>query len=246
MLDHDNPVTPVNQPVKHLEQPANVIEVKPRGGLIEEEKQPAATPCGQHPRGELQALRFSARERIEGLAELQVPETQGAEEGKRLREFFLVAEEHGRVIDRKLEDLVNIQVPVPDPEHLAAEPASVTGLAGQGDIREKLHLNLHHPRPLALFTAPTLHIEAEGARIKTRREGLIRRREELPDPVKDLGIGCGIAPGRLADRRLVDQHELIDELKAADRIDKHLSIYRKALLPLPVAPEHLVQQGALA
>ena len=131
VLDNDDPVSPVDQPVKNIEQPANIVEVETRGRLIQEKKQSSSPAGHQHPGGQLQTLGLAAGESVERLSELQVAETQGSEKTERLRELLLMAEKDSRIVDGQLENLVNIELPVPDPQHLLPEPASVTGLTGQ-------------------------------------------------------------------------------------------------------------------
>ena len=71
VLDHDDGVAAVDQPVQHVEQPLDVGEVQAGRRLVEDVERPPGRGLGQLG-GELDALRLAARERGRGLAEADV------------------------------------------------------------------------------------------------------------------------------------------------------------------------------
>ncbi len=73
VLDDDDRVARVDEPVQDLEQPLDVSEVQPRGGLVEYVEGLAGGPLSELAR-ELDPLRLTAREGGRGLAEPDVSE----------------------------------------------------------------------------------------------------------------------------------------------------------------------------
>src|SRR5579885_2919858 len=71
VLDDDDGVAVVAQPVQHAEQLLDVVEVQAGGRLIENVERVAGVALGELPR-ELHALRLAAGERGGVLAELDV------------------------------------------------------------------------------------------------------------------------------------------------------------------------------
>ena len=71
VLDDDDRVALVDQPAQHLEQPARVVEVQARRGLVEDvEGVPGRAPAQLA--GQLHPLRLAARERRRRLAQADV------------------------------------------------------------------------------------------------------------------------------------------------------------------------------
>ena len=62
MLDHHHRIPQVHQAVQHVQQLAHVLEVQPRGRLIQDIERLAGLPPAQLAR-QLDALRFAARKR---------------------------------------------------------------------------------------------------------------------------------------------------------------------------------------
>jgi hypothetical protein len=61
MLDDDNGVSRRYQPIEHVEQLANIVEMKPRGRLVEHIERPPRRPFGQLT-AEFYPLRFPVRQ----------------------------------------------------------------------------------------------------------------------------------------------------------------------------------------
>src|SRR5439155_592258 len=73
VLDHDDRVARRDESLQHLEQLADVLEVQPRGGLVQHVERVARRPLVEL-RGQLDPLGLAAGEGRGGLAELDVAE----------------------------------------------------------------------------------------------------------------------------------------------------------------------------
>src|SRR5208282_1734476 len=73
VFDDDDRVAQVGQPVQHVEQLLHVVEVQAGGGLVEKVKSFSGLALAQLA-GQLDALRFAARQSHRRLAEMNVAE----------------------------------------------------------------------------------------------------------------------------------------------------------------------------
>ena len=87
VLDHDHGVAVVAQAVQHAQQQVDVVEVQPRGRLVEDVERAAGVALGQLER-ELHALRLAAGERGGALPE---PDVAEAHLEQRLRACLAIA-----------------------------------------------------------------------------------------------------------------------------------------------------------
>src|SRR5690606_20935644 len=88
--------------------------------------------------------------------------------------------------------------------------------AAQIHVAQELHLDVLEAVAVASRAAAVAGVEAERAcRIPTlARERL--RREELADRLERADEARGIRAGRLADRRLIDERDVVDRVRADD------------------------------
>src|SRR4029077_16786151 len=128
---------------------------------------------------DLDALRFAARQRRRGLAEPQVAETNLVEHLQAPEDLRRAAEEAERFAARHVEHLIDAPAAILHLEHLRLEALALALLAGDEDVGEELHLDLHFAFPLARFAAPAGDVEREVARGQAARLGVLRRREQL-------------------------------------------------------------------
>jgi hypothetical protein len=84
---------------------------------------------------------------------------------------------------------------IADAEHLLAEALPAAGIAGEGDVREELHLDELRSRSAALRAASIARVEREGGGIQPGRGRLRRRGEELPHALVHLRVGGGVPRG---------------------------------------------------
>ena len=197
-------------------------------------------------RRNLDALRLAARQRRRRLAEPQITEADFVEHLQPAQHLWRAAEERQRLAHGHVEHLRDRLVLVPHLEHLRLEAAAVALLARHEDVGEKLHLDAHFAFALTRLAAAAGHVEREVARGEAARLGVLGRREQLADRIEGLEVGHRIRPRRAANRRLIDQHDVADELVALEpamRADLAIPV---ALGALHRGVEHVVHQRRLA
>ena len=198
VLDDDERVTGIHEPVHEPEQGLDVGEVQARRGFVEHVDR---TLLGHRDR-ELEALPFAAGERIERLPEGQVAEAHvGHAAEDRLRGPF--RDERGRLVDRHRQHLGDVLAVEGVVEHVVAEPRPLAQLAPRLDALREAEVRDDDPETLARG-ARALGVRAEQARFDP-----VRLRERLADVVEDAGVGRRARPARPLDRRLVDDDHVV-------------------------------------
>ena len=79
-----------------------------------------------------------------------------------------------------------------------------------------MHLNLNNPVAAAGLAAAALDVETEAAFIVSLRLRVGGGSEQIPNQVKDAGIGSRIGTGSPADGRLIDRNNLIQLFNPLD------------------------------
>src|SRR3984893_2553041 len=207
VLDHDDGVAGVRQPAEHFEQALDVVEVEPRCGLVEDVERAAGGPARQF-LGELDALRFAARERGRRLAEMNVVQpdvAQGLEllTNRRHRAHKIDRVEHGQV-----EHLGDVLALVLDLQRVAVVALAAAYFAGYVDVGQEVHLDADDAVALAGLAAPALDVEGEPPRAIAAHPCLGELREKLADVGEEPGIGRGAGARRAPDRALIDADQL--------------------------------------
>src|SRR5438046_5549309 len=105
--------------------------------------------------------------------------------------------------------------PIAHLEYLRLEALAVALIARHEDVGEKLHLDADLAFALARFAPPARHVEREVTGREPARARVFRRREQLADRIERLEIRDRIRSRRPADRRLIDEHGVGDELDAS-------------------------------
>ena len=90
------------------------------------------------------------------------------------------------------------------------KPFTGTDLTGDKHIGQKVHLHLYVPVSFAGFAPATLYIKGIPPLLISPGLGFGQHGKEIPDVVKHLGIGGGIAPRGAADRFLINIDDFID------------------------------------
>ena len=148
VLDHDERVPEVPQPLKRRQEPPVVPLVQPDGGLVEHVQN--ADEAASDLRGEPDPLRLPARERPRGTAQGEVPESHVDEEAEAFPDLLYhpladdplprgeldVVEEALRVRDGELGELVDVLAADRDGEGLWPEPGALALRAG--DVAHEL------------------------------------------------------------------------------------------------------------
>src|SRR5258707_6307012 len=106
-----------------------------------------------------------------------------------------------------------------DLEHLALEPLADAAVAGDEDVGEEHHLDLHRARAFTRLAAPTAHVEGKGARRVAALERAGLGGEQRTQLVERLHVRDGVGARRAPDRGLIDQYDVADRLPALERGD---------------------------
>src|ERR1700746_2888966 len=238
VLDDYHGIAFITQPEQHLQQLLYVVEVEAGRRLIEQVERPAGGTLGELAR-ELHALRFTARERGRVLPE---PHIREAHIGQRLQlaaRRGYVLKKARRLLDRHLEDFVNVLAPIADLERLAVVALAVTDIAGHVNIRQEVHLHQDDPVSLAGLASAALHVEAEPARVITTGARLRHRREQFAQWSEQSRVGGRIRGRRAPDRALIDVDDSIDVLESLDALDRR-RFDARAVPPCCHVPEERV------
>src|SRR6266542_1432158 len=130
----------------------------------------------------------------------------------------LVLEERERILDGQVENVGDAQAAESHLERLAIISLSLADVAGNVDVREEVHFDLHQSVAFARLTPAALYVEREAAwsiaanfRFRHFCEQPANRREQP-------GVCRGIRSWRATDRALVDVNDLVEVLESGDTI----------------------------
>ena len=193
VLDHDDRVAVVAQPVQHGEQQLDVVEVQAGRRLVEDVERAAGVALRQLER-ELHALRLAAGQRRRRLAERDVAEARRRAASASLRATAGTGSKNAiRLLDRHREHFVDVLALVADLERLAVVALAVADVARHVDVGQEVHLDLDEAVALARLAAAALDVEREAARAVAALARLLHLREELADRREEPGVRRGIA-----------------------------------------------------
>ncbi len=264
VLDHDQRMAGGEQLAERLHQLRDVVEVQPGGRLVEHEQlrprdarffrdDPAAVDgCRRfgEEAGQLQPLRFAARQRRHRLAELHVFEADVDDRLQHAQHLGVGREERGRFADGEVEHVGDAQraAVALDAyfENLGAVAAAVAIRAAQVDVAQELHLDVLEARAAAGRAPAVARVEAERAGTVAALQREWRLREQLADLVERADVARRVRPRGLADRRLVDEHDVADLVGAREAAIRARRLGRLAVVPGHRRIEHVLQQRGLA
>src|ERR1700729_6725 len=208
VLDDDDGVAAVDEPAQDAQEFADVFEVQPGGGLVQDVDGPAGGAALQFG-GELDPLRFAAGQGGGGLAQADISQADAGEglevavDGRdRLKEGGGFLDRHGQHGGDGLALVVHGQ-------GVGVVPGAVADLARDVHVRQELHLDLDGAVAGAGFAAAAFDVEGEPAGLGAADLGLGGGREQLPDVVENPGVGGRVGPGGPPDRALVHVHHLV-------------------------------------
>src|SRR5262249_47851990 len=215
VLDDDHGIAVVAQAMQHAQQQVYIMEMQTRRRFIQYIQGPAGVALGQFQR-KLYALSLAARQGGRALPELDIAEPHIEQRLELARQHRHRAEELRRLLHGHLQHLVDVPALVADLQSLAVVALAVAHVAGDVDVRQKMHLYLQHAVARARLAAPALDVEGEtsgaiatGARVGNAGEELADRREETR-------ISGWIGARRASDRTLIDVDRLVEEIHAVD------------------------------
>src|SRR3989441_6460484 len=217
VLDDDHGIALVHELVEDFQEPSDVGEVQPRGGLVQDVERPARGAPAQLG-GELDPLGLASRQGGCGLAETDIVEPHVVERPELLLDRGHGLEEHERFRHRHREDLRDVLALVAHLERLAVVALRLADLAGHVDVRQEVHLDLDEPVALAGLAASTLDVERESAGLIPAHPRVGRTGHERPDQGEDTGIRGGVGARGAPDRGLVDVDDLVEVLGTLDAV----------------------------
>ncbi len=213
VLDDDDRVALVDQAGEDLQQLADVLEVQTGGRLVEDVDRAAGGALLELAR-ELHALRLTAGQSGRGLAEPDVAETDVVQRLQVAIDRRDRLEEVHRLFDRHVQDLGDGLALVVDLQGLPVVPGAVADLARDVHVREEVHLDLDGAVARAVLAAAALDVEGEAAGLVAADLRLGGLGEQPADVVEDTGVRRRVRARGAADGRLVDVHDLVDEVVA--------------------------------
>ena len=162
MLNDDDGVALVDEPLQNIEEDADVLEVQARRGFVED-KDGAPRITFRKLSGEFHTLAFTARKRGGRLPKANVPQTHFLQGLDFLQNGGDVFKKLHRLIDGHIEHIGNAFALIAYFERLAVIAASAASLATHEDIGEEIHLYRLVTVAAASLAATTFHIEGEAA-----------------------------------------------------------------------------------
>src|SRR3984957_17618295 len=208
VLDDDDAVPAVHERDQAAQQLADVFEVQPGGGLVQDVDGPAGGAALQFG-GELDPLRFAAGQGGGGLAQADISQAdvgEGLEVAVDGRDRL---KEGGGFLDRHVQHVGDGLALVVHGQGCGVVPGAVADLARDVHVRQELHLDLDGAVAGAGFAAAAFDVEGEPAGLVAADLGLGGGREQLPDVVEHAGVGGRVGPGGPPDRALVHVHHLV-------------------------------------
>src|ERR1700693_562951 len=186
VLDHNDRVPRIDEPLKYLQQHRHIIEVQTGGRLIEDKeiancRWPIADcfaiwmfSVGGSAFGvfcevsnQLQALRFAAGKRVQGLAEAQVTQANFIQNIERLGEgleFADLPEELDRFVNSQFEQIVNRLAVQFNFQDMRLESFSFAFGAPHIEIAQELHFDLLEAGSGAAFATTASRIKRKRTR----------------------------------------------------------------------------------
>ena len=185
------------------------MEVQAGCRLIEEIERFPGGFLGELP-GEFDPLGLASREGGRALAKLDVVEPDRRERLQLVADGRDIGEEregflHGHV--KHVGDRFSFVLHF---EGFPVVPFPPAFLALDVHIGQEVHLDLDHTVALTGFAPAAFQVEGEPARLVAPEFRLFRFGKDPADFVKDLGVGCRVAPRCLADGALVDHDHPVD------------------------------------
>src|SRR5688500_2971119 len=144
--------------MERADQALHVREVETGRRLVEHEQRPAAAASPELG-GELDALCFTARERVARLPEGQVAEPDLDQHLEWTRDRGDGCEDADRFLDGEIEHLGDRLPGVGDREGLVREAAAFAALAEDGGFREEAHLHPDAPLTRARVASALRNVE---------------------------------------------------------------------------------------
>ena len=209
VLDDNDGVAGIHQLLQHLDQPVDVSDVQPGGGLVQDIDRLAGRAAGQLV-GQLDPLRLAARQGGGALPQGDVAEADVQQGLQFAGDLGLVGEKDHCFLHRHVQHIGDGLFLVLDLQGLAVVAGPLADLAGDVDVGQKVHLDLQNAVALAGFASAALDVEAEPPRPVPPHLGVLGLGKDGPDVVEHPGVGGGVGARGPPDGLLVDANHLVD------------------------------------
>ena len=166
MLDHHYSIAVVTQAVQDSQQLANIFEVQPGSGLVEDIQRLAGVALGQLS-GQLDALGLTAGQGNGTLTQADIGKPHVEQGLQAASDGRYRTEELQRVFDGHLQHFVDALALVLDLQGFTVITLALAHVTRHINVRQEVHLHLDHAFALAGFAASALDVEAEAAGLVT-------------------------------------------------------------------------------
>ena len=266
VLDDDQRMAGFEQLAQRAHQLGDVVEMQARGRLVKQEQRALArnrlARLGRGLRGlgqearELEALRLAAAERGHGLAQLHIFKADLDDGLQRAQHVAVLGEQHGGFAHREFQHIGHAQATRLQLAHRMAldmhfedfGPVALAVAVGtaQIDIGQELHLDMLEARAAAGRAAAIAAVEAELRRRVAALARQRRHREQLADAVPGADIAGRVGARGLADRRLVDENDIAQVVRAHQAVECARGIGGLAEVAQQRRGQHVLDQRGLA
>ena len=213
VFDDYHRVALIAQPMQHVQQLLDVVEVQAGGGLVQDVERLAGAALGKFA-GELHALRLAAGEGGGALAQAHVGEPHVHQRVQLALQHRHRVEEGAGLLDGHVQHFMDVLALVAHFQRLAVVALALANVAGHVDVWQKVHFHLDDAIALAGFAAPALDVEAEAAGLVAPRSRFLGLREQFANRREQAGVGGGVGARRAANRALVDVYHLVEVFQA--------------------------------
>jgi hypothetical protein len=197
--------------------------------LVEDEELRCAAiapGCLREKLAKLEALRFTARERVQRLAELQIAKPDFREWLEQLRDLlvslgvvcrqsFGLTVEGERFLNAKIENVGDRLAEIVEIERGWLVAAAIAIRAGDVQVGEELHFHLLAAGTGAAVTAAFAGVEGKEASLQAARLRIIGQREELTDGIEGAEQHRRCRTRRPCQRRLIHEQHVLQVLRAS-------------------------------
>ncbi len=199
VLDHEYRIAGVDKVVQHLEQQLDVGKVQTRGRLVEQVQRLSGALLDQLA-GELDPLRFAAREGRGGLAEFQIVEPHVVQRLQLVSHLGDILKMLQGLLHVHLEHVGDVLALEANLQRLAIEAVAFAHRAGHPDVGQEVHLQLVRAVAFAGLAAPARDVEAEPPRLVAPLPRLGQMGEQIANLVEQFDVRGRVRAGRAADR----------------------------------------------
>ena len=219
VLDHDDAVAGVDQPVQHVDQLLDVGHVQADRRLVEHVERvlvrarrgPAARPRRSTSVRTLESsvtslMRCASPPESVGLCwpEREIAEAHVLQQPQAVVDRAVRGEELDRFVDAHREHFADRLALEAHRERLGVEARAAAHFARHAHVGQEAHLDALHALAFARLAAPAARVEREAARGVAAHARFGHFGEEAAHRVPEADVGRGARARRLADRRLVD------------------------------------------